>query len=215
MGKSLAESYRQAAGMAMGASTVVFFANLYGLCLCLERAGSSYLRHHDLLILSRPMSRTWFYLGKVAGVWLTASAYGLAAVTLLFIDGFRISGTPPWEVLWVGLTTSLGLACLITLSFFLRNFFPNFLVFFIWLLVLPVQYLSNFWHYYMVSHESATGLLAGFLLLPQVGGLHAFALGCLHPMWVAKGTAASLINISAWIVVSLLGGLMVFSRKRL
>ncbi len=215
MGQSLAESYRQAAGMALGATCVVFFSNLYGLCLCLERAGSSYLRHHDLMLLSRSVGRSWFFLGKVAGVWITASAYGLAATFLLFLDGLRISGIAPWSLLWVAFTTSLGLACIVSLSFCLRNFLPNFLIFFVWLLVLPVQYFSNLWHYYGVSQGSAVGPLSGFLLLPQVGGLHAFALGKLLPPWWVPGTAASLVNIALWITVSLVAGMAIFSRKRL
>ena len=110
---------------------------------------------------------------------------------------------------------SLSLACLISLYFLMRHFLNNFVIFFLWLLLLPVIYVSNLWHHYAgVLREGAPR--APFLaVLPQFGGIHAYSLGLINEIYRRDDAWQSLAGAGIWTAVALAAGLWVMTKKRL
>src|SRR5690606_30835885 len=99
--------------------------------------------------------------------------------------------------------------------FLMRNFLGNFMIFFLWMLMLPVIYTGNMWRYYAGwMHEE--GLFVTVLgLLPQFGGIHVHSLGAIIPRLLRDESWHALVNGAAWSLLGLLAGVFFFSRKRL
>ncbi len=210
MGRPVSDTSRLAVALGGGYSLLLFFATLYALCLCLERTGSHYLRSNDLLILARSVGRLPFYAAKLTGVYLNALLYGLIGFFWLWEELAHIGASESWRLLVLLFSMGLTLACLIAVYFTLRNLFGNFLIFFVWLLALPVLFLAGLWHAYLEPLQ--TGMRV-FLWLPQFGVLHAWALNAVHPTVVVP--IASVLNVIVWTAASLVSGVAVFLRKRL
>lgn len=200
---------------AFGYSGIPFLATLLTLSLCLDRTGAHYLRNNDLLALSRGVGRVSFYLAKIAGVLAPVLAYCALALGIFWLEIWRSAGVNLYRIFLLILPLSLGLLCLVSIYFLMRNFLGNFMIFFLWLLLLPVIYVSNLWHYYAgVLREGAPQ--APFLaFLPQFGGIHAHSLGMIHDFYRRDGTWHALAGTGVWTAIALIAGLWVFTRKRL
>lgn len=105
--------------------------------------------------------------------------------------------------------------CLVTLYFFMRHFLSNFLLFFLWLLLLPIIYVVNLWHYYGGALRAGTdpGSILGWL--PQFGGMHAYSLGIIDDTFLRKDAWLALVNGALWTLLALVCGVLLFNRKKL
>lgn len=214
-GHPVAEQIRQTYGVVVGLTTVNFLATLYVLCLSLERTGSSYLRHNDILILARSVGRMPFWLAKWAGIFLPGLAYLALGLVFVLEEIVRHGGIWAPGLLAAELPMGLGLMLLAALYLALRNFFGNFIIFFVWLLVLPVLYVGDLWHLYGGVLREAGPRLGLLGLLPQLGSLHGLALGWAQPNLERPEALLSLVNGGIWILAGVAFGLIAFVRKRL
>jgi hypothetical protein len=214
-GKAVGQIDRLVFVAAFGYSGIPFLATLLTLSLCLDRTGAHYLRNNDLLVLARGVGRKRFYLAKIGGVLAPVLAYSAIALGMFWIELYRNAHVNLYSVFLLILPLSLSLACLVSIYFLMRNFLGNFMIFFLWLLLLPVVYVSNLWHYYAgVLREGVPQ--APFLgFLPQFGGIHAHSLGMIHDFYRRDGTWHALVGGSVWTVLALIAGMWVFSKKRL
>jgi hypothetical protein len=211
VGKALRLNYV----VAIGYSTIVFLTTLFALCFCLDRAGNHYLRNNDLLILSRNVGRPAFYLAKIASVFMPALAYGFTAIALFWEELYRVAGVNISNVFILILPLGLGTLCLVSLYFLMRNFAGNFMIFFLWLLLLPVIYVVNLWTSYAGFLREGGGITRMINALPQFGGLHAWSLGTVSDFFMRPESWHALVNCSVWTAGSLVVGLFLFGRKRL
>jgi hypothetical protein len=201
--------------LAIGYSTIVFLTTLFTLCFCLDRTGPHYLRNNDLLILTRDVGRPAFYLAKMASVLIPSLAYGVLAICLFWGELYRIAGIDLHRVFLLILPLGLSMSCMVSLYFLMRNFLGNFMIFFLWLLLLPVIYVVNLWRYY-AAFISEGGLIPRLVgLLPQFGGIHAWSLGAVSDFYLRDESWHALANTGAWAALSLGLGLYLFSGKRL
>jgi hypothetical protein len=200
---------------ALGYSGIPFIATLLTLSLCLDRTGAHYLRNNDLLVLSRGLGRVAFYLAKMASVLLPVFVYATMSLGVFWAELYRNAGVNRYQVFALILPLALALGCLTSLYFLMRNFLGNFMIFFLWLLLLPVIYVSNLWHYYAgVLREGAPE--APFLgFLPQFGGMHAYSLGLINEIYRRDNAWHAIVGVGIWTVLGLGVGLWVFKRKRL
>ncbi|MDB5049358.1 MAG: hypothetical protein JWO30_2429 [Fibrobacteres bacterium] len=201
--------------VAIGYSTIVFLTTLFTLCFCLDRTGTHYLRNNDLLILSRAMGRPHFYLAKMASVLIPSLAYGILAVTLFWEELYRVAGVNLSHVFILIMPLGLSMLCLVSLYFLMRNFLGNFMIFFLWLLMLPVIYVVNLWRYYAGFLREGGPLAEGINMLPQFGGIHVWSLGMVSDFFMRPESWHALANGALWSVVASVTGLFVFSKKRL
>jgi hypothetical protein len=213
-GHPVAEKVRLTYAMVVGLTLVNFLSTLYVLCLCLERTGSSYLKHNDILILARALPRPAFWCAKFFGLVIPGLMYSLAGVLVLAADLLRRGAGFFPNLLLSEIPIALGLALIAGLYLALRNHFGNFLIFFLWLLALPVIYVGDLWHIYggFLRDGPRFGLLT---LLPQLGGLHSVALGWAHFTLWREGAFLILVNGSLWLIAALAMGTVIFTRKRL
>jgi len=138
--------------------------------------------------------------------------YGTLGLLFLWEELFRVGAAQSGRLLFLLLPLGLTVACIITVYFSLRNFLGNFLIFFIWLVALPVFFLTGLWHYYA---DTLNGNFRFLLLLPQLGGLHAWAMGMIHSSLERPQTSWALLNVVCWMLATLTLGSVVFMRKRL
>ncbi|HKP95699.1 MAG TPA: hypothetical protein VJ385_08075 [Fibrobacteria bacterium] len=201
--------------VAIGYSTIVFLTTLFTLCFCLDRTGPHYLRNNDLLILSRAVGRPHFYLAKMVSALIPSLAFGILAVALFWEELYRVAGVNLSRVFILILPLGLSMLCLVSLYFLMRNFLGNFMIFFLWLLLLPVIYVANLWRYYAgVLRDS--GPLADLInMLPQFGGVHAWSLGTVSDFFLRSESWHALANVALWSLVATVTGLFVFLKKRL
>lgn len=211
VGKALRLNYV----VAIGYSTIVFLTTLFALCFCLDRAGNHYLRNNDLLILSRNVGRPAFYLAKIASVFIPALAYGFIAIALFWEELYRVAGVNISNVFILIFPLGLGTLCLVSLYFLMRNFAGNFMIFFLWLLLLPVIYVVNLWSSYAGVLAEGGGFTRIINLLPRFGGIHAWSLGTVSDFFMRPESWLALANCAAWTAGSLAVGLFLFSKKRL
>jgi hypothetical protein len=214
-GHPVGEQFRQSYAVAIGLTAVFFLATLYVLCLCLERLGSSYLRHNDILVLARSVSRSSFWLGKLSGIVIPGIVYTFLGLLLVVEEIWRHGGPMAPNILTAQFPMSLGLITIAVLFLALRNAFGNFIIFFVFLLVLPILFVGDLWSIYAgVLREAKSGL--GFLsVMPQLGGLHALALGLGHPSFWRPDAVFASVNTALWSAAGLIVGLLGFRRKRL
>ena len=199
----------------IGYSIIVFLTTLFSLCFCLDRTGNHYLRNNDLLILSRNVGRPAFYLAKIASVFMPAFAYGLVAITLFWEELYRVAGVNLPSVFLLVFPLGLGILCLVSLYFLMRNVLGNFMIFFLWILLLAVIYVVNLWSYYAGFLREGGLFTKAVNLLPQFGGIHAWSLGMVREFFYRPESWHALVNCSAWTAASLVVGLVLFNRKRL
>jgi hypothetical protein len=211
VGKALRLNYV----VAIGYSTIVFLTTLFALCFCLDRAGNHYLRNNDLLILSRNVGRPAFYLAKIASVFMPALAYGFTAIALFWEELYRVAGVNLSNVFILIFPLGLGTLCLVSLYFLMRNFAGNFMIFFLWLLLLPVIYVVNLWTSFAGILREGGGITRFINTLPQFGGIHAWSLGTVSDFFMRPDSWHALVNCAVWTAVSLGAGLVLFGRKRL
>ncbi|MDQ3000149.1 MAG: hypothetical protein M3Y08_02635 [Fibrobacterota bacterium] len=211
VGKALRLNYV----VAIGYSTIVFLTTLFTLCFCLDRTGTHYLRNNDLLILSRAVSRPAFYLAKMASVLIPAVAYGFLALALFWEELYRVAGVNVSSIFTLIFPLSLSMVCLVSLYFLMRNFLGNFMIFFLWMLLLPVIYVANLWRYY-AGFLGEGGIFTNVInLMPQFGGIHAWSLGKVSDFFLREETWRALANCGLWSALAIVSGLFVFSKKRL
>lgn len=215
-GQLIGQESRLAYVLFGGHSWIVFMTTLLTLCLCLDRTGAHYLRNNDLLVLSRSVGRNSFYMAKMASVLVPSLLYGLLALGLFWEELYRNAGVNLYGVFALFLPLSLSMICLTSLYFLLRNFLGNFMIFFLWLFLLPIIYVGNMWRYF-----APTALREGVPqfpvlgLLPQFGGIHAHSLGMVHEAYRREDTWMALVNGGLWSVAAVAAGMWIFSRKRL
>jgi hypothetical protein len=214
-GQMLGQALRLNYVLAVGYSAIVFLTTLFTLCLCLDRTGNHYLRNNDLLMLSRALGRPVFYMAKMASVLIPAVAYASLAIILFWEELYRIAGVNLFRVFLLILPLSLSMACLVSLYFLMRHFLGNFMIFFLWLLFLPVIYVGNLWRYYGGVLREGASRMPVFGILPQFGGIHAFSLGLVGDVFIRDETWHALANGALWTIVAMATGLYAFSRKRL
>lgn len=199
-----------------GHSWIVFMTTLLTLCLCLDRTGAHYMRNNDLLVLSRSVGRVSFYLAKMASVLVPSLLYGFLALAFFWEELYRNTGVNLYRVFLLFLPLSLSMACLASLYFLLRNFLGNFMIFFLWLFLLPIIYVANLWRYLAPEALREGGPQFPALgLLPQFGGIHAHSLGMVHDAFSRPDTWVSLANGAVWTVLALAAGALLFRKKRL
>jgi hypothetical protein len=214
-GHPLAEQIRLVYAIVIGVTLINFLSTLYVLCLALERTGSSYLKHNDILVIARSTPRMTFWMSKLAGIWIPGMAYVFAGLTLLILEIAR-NGSGFLPKLWFAqIPLTLGLGLIATLYLALRNTFGNFFIFFLWLLIMPVLYVVNLWQIYGGVLREAGPNLGLFAYLPQIGSLHSLALGWGHESLWRPGGAVGLINVGLWLAAGLIFGASVFRNKRL
>lgn len=214
-GQPIGQEVRLPVALAIGQSLIVFLTTLVALCLCLDRTGAHFLRNNDLLVLSRPLGRPSFYLAKLVSVLAPALLYGLLAIALFWEELWRTSGINIYALFPFFLPMALGITCLAALYFLMRNFLGNFMIFFLWLLVLPVIYFANLWRYFAGSLREGAPQVPVLGLLPQFGGLHAHSLGMVNDYFAREDTWRAVANCGIWTVLALALGLWLFNRKRL
>ncbi len=214
-GELVGQALRLNYTVAIGYSTLVFLTTLFALCFCLDRTGTHYLRNNDLLILSRNVGRPAFYLAKIASVFIPALAFGMAAICLFWEEMYRVAGVNLFHVFILIIPLGLGTLCLVSLYFLLRNFLGNFMIFFLWLLLLPVIYVVNLWTYYAGVLREGGLFTKTVSLLPQFGGIHAWSLGMVSDFFQRPDSWHALANAAVWTAISLAAGVYLFSRKRL
>jgi hypothetical protein len=185
---------------------------LYALSLCLERSGFHYLRDNDVLVLARSVGRVPFYAAKVGAVFLNAGVYATVGFLWLWQELVRIGASGVAKLLALLLPLALTLACVIAVYFALRNLLRNFLIFFLWLLALPLFFFAGLWHCYA---DSLKGGLRTLLILPQFGGLHAWALGVVLPSLYRPEADWAPVNMILWSLAAFAVGLAIFLRKKL
>ncbi len=212
MGRTVGESYRLMVAMIGGYSLVAFLSSVYALCLCMDRFGSGFLRNNDLLILSRPVGRLPFLAAKITALFLNAYFYCCLGFFWLWSELLVMGVSGVYKLLFLLFPLALNLACLIAIYFALRSFLSNFLVFFLWLIALPMLFFTGLWHCYADSLNSTLGI---FLWLPQIGGLHAWALGIVHPLLQREIATKAILNMVLWLLGSLTLGIFVFNKKKL
>jgi hypothetical protein len=200
---------------AIGYSTIVFLTTLFALCFCLDRTGTHYLRNNDLLILSRNVGRPAFYLAKIASVFMPALAYAWVAICLFWEELYRVAGVNLPKIFLLIFPLGLGTLCLVSLYFLMRNFMGNFMIFFLWLLLLPVIYVVNLWTHYAGFLREGGTFTRAVSLLPQFGGLHVWSLGAVRDFFWRPEAWHSMINAAVWTAIALAGGLFLFMKKRL
>ena len=200
----------------IGHSYIALLTTLLTLCLCLDRTGTHYLRNNDLLVLARAVGRISFYVAKVGSVLAPAMAFSAAALGIFWLELWRQTGINHAAVFAHLFPLWLSLACLVCLYFLMRNYMGNFIIFFLWLLLLPFIYLGNGWRYFAPEawREGVPGFFS-LSWLPQFGGLHVHALGLVKAMDPVEPTWVALLNASAWTVAAAVAGAWLFSRKRL
>lgn len=199
-----------------GHSWIALLTTLLTLCLCLDRTGPHYLRNNDLLVLSRSVGRMSFYLAKMVSVLAPALAFSLLAFVLLWEELWRNTGINHPGIFAHFLPLALAMLCLVSLYFLMRNFMGNFIIFFLWLLLLPIIYFGNFWRYYAPEAlREGVPSFPALGILPQFGGIHAYSMGAVHPAFFREGTWVALVNCGLWAVVAAAAGLWLFNRKRL
>jgi len=198
----------------IGYSILVFLTTLFALALCLERTGNQYLNNHDLLILSRNVGRTSFYLTKLASVILPTVLYAFIALSLFWEELYRLAGVNLFLIFVLIFPLTLAMTCLTSLFFLLRNYLSSYMIFFICLIGLPIIYGTNLWHYYAGALRGSEPHFSFLEILPQFGGVHAYSLGLIGDQFFRGDTWHALVNIFVWTVVSLLLGLKIFSKKR-
>jgi hypothetical protein len=201
--------------VAIGYSTIVFLTTLFALCFCLDRAGNHYLRNNDLLVLARNVGRPAFYLAKIASVFLPALAYGAVAIALFWEELYRVAGVNLSHLFILIVPLGLGTFCLVSLYFLLRNLLGNFMIFFLWLLLLPVIYVVNLWSVYAGVLREGNGFTHAVNLLPRFGGIHAWSLGTVSDFFLRPESWHALANVAVWSAVAVAVGVWSFSRKRL
>jgi hypothetical protein len=201
--------------LAVGYSLIVFLTTLFALSLCLDRTGNHYLRNNDLLVLARAFGRPTFYLIKIGSVLLPTIIYGIFALTLFWEELYRVAGVNLFRVFLLILPLSLSMACLISLYFLMRYFLGNFLIFFVWMLLLPVIYFGNLWRYYGGALRENVPQIPILGLLPQFGGIHAYSLGMVGDVFLRTDTWLALVSGAIWTMVALVTGLLLFRRQRL
>jgi hypothetical protein len=215
-GQIIGQESRLVYVLSVGHSWIVFMTTLLTLCLCLDRTGAHYLRNNDLLVLSRSVGRLSFYLAKMASVLVPSLLFAALALGLFWEEIYRAAGVNLWRVFTLFLPLSLSMICLTSLYFLLRNFLGNFMIFFLWLFLLPIIYVGNLWRY--LAPETLREGVPQFPvlgLLPQFGGLHAHSLGMVHSAFERPDTWLSLVNCGLWAVAAALAGAWLFDRKRL
>jgi hypothetical protein len=214
-GQPVGQPFRLIYVLAVGYSTIVFLTTLFTLCLCLDRTGPHYLRNNDLLILSRAVGRPVFYLAKLGAVLIPSLAYAFLALCLFWEELYRIAGVNLYRIFLLIFPLALSMLCLISLYLLMRNFLGNFMIFFLWLLFLPVIYVGNLWRYYGGALREGAPRVPLLGMLPQFGGIHAHSLGMVHDFFRRDETWQALANGTLWAAVSLATGILLFSRKRL
>jgi hypothetical protein len=200
----------------IGHSYIALLTTLLTLCLCLDRTGPHFLRNNDLLVLARAVGRISFYFAKVASVLVPALIFAASALALFWLELWRQTGINHAAVFAHLLPLWLSLACLVCLYFLMRNYMGNFIIFFLWLLLLPFIYLGNGWRYF-APEAWREGVPAFFSLsfLPQFGGLHIHSLGQVGAMAPMEHAWVALLNCGAWTLGAALAGAWLFTRKRL
>lgn len=214
-GRLIGEEARLVPLLFIGYMLINFLATLLTLCLCLDRTGAHYLRNNDLLVLSRAMGRSSFYLAKIASVFVPAAAYSVLALGLFWEELYRNAGVNLYRIFVLILPMSLGVLCLITLYFLLRNFLSNFMIFFLLLFILPIIYCGNLWGYYSGLIGEGLPQLPALGFLPRFGGVFLHALGMIHDKFLWPETWKALVNCGMWTACSVAVGLWLFHRKRL
>lgn len=200
--------------LAVGYSLIVFLATLFTISLCLDRTGNQYLRNNDLLILARDLGRPAFYFVKIASVIFPSTIYSILALTLFWEELYRIAGVNLFQIYLLILPLSLSMLCLTCLFFLMRIFLGNFLIFFIWMLLLPVIYFGNLWQYYGGALRGITPKFPILALLPQFGGIHAYSLGLVGDTFLRTDTWLALVSGIVWTVLALLAGILSFRHQR-
>jgi hypothetical protein len=214
-GELIGKALRVNTVLVVGYSTIAFLTTLFTLSFCLDRTGSHYMRNNDLLVLSRDVGRPAFYLSKMLSVLIPSLAYGLLAIIVFWGELLRIAGIDLHQVFLLIFPLSLSMACLVSLFFLMRNFLGNFMIFYLWLLLLPVIYVVNLWRYYgnVISEAGLVSRLIG--MLPQFGGLHAWSLGLVSDTFRREHAWHALANMGLWAAAAAGLGLYLFNRKRL
>jgi hypothetical protein len=89
------------------------------------------------------------------------------------------------------------------------------MIFFLWLLFLPVIYVVNLWRYYgnVISEAGPVARLIG--MMPQFGGVHAWSLGVVSDGLRKEYAWHALANMGLWTGVAVGAGIYLFNRKRL
>ncbi len=213
-GQTVALALRLNYVLAIGYSAIVFLTTLFTLSLCLERTGAHYLRNNDLLILAREVGRSEFYLSKIFCVLAPAAVYGFAALLLFWEELYRLAGVNLSHVFLLIFPLTLSMACLIAMYFLARNFFGNFMIFFLSLLLLPVIYFGDLWHYYGGIFRAGASGMSVLDWLPQFGGIHAYSLGMVGDVFLRETAWQAVVNLVLWTLMSVSGGLILFRRKR-
>lgn len=215
-GQLLGQELRLNYVLAVGYSTITFLTTLFALSLCMERTSNHhYLRNHDLLVLSRSMPRPLFYAAKLASVLIPTLVYAVLSILLFWEELYRIAGVNLFKIFYLILPLSLSLTCLVSLYFFMRHFLGNFMIFFLWLLLLPILYVANLWQYYGGAFRAGSENHSVLEWLPQFGGIHAFSLGLVGDAFLRDETGFAVVNLGLWTSLALGCGIFTFIRKRL
>ena len=201
--------------VAIGYSTIVFLTTLFTLCFCLDRTGTHFLRNNDLLVLARAVGRPQFYLAKMASVLIPSAGYGILAVGLFWEELYRVAGVNLSQVFLLVLPLTLSMLCLVSLYFLMRNYLGNFILFFLWMLLLPIIYVVNLWGYYAGVLQEGNAFTELIDALPQFGGIHVWSLGVVSDFFLRPDSWHALVNGAVWSGIAIAAGLFVFSRKRL
>jgi hypothetical protein len=214
-GELIGKALRVNTVLVVGYSTIAFLTTLFTLSFCLDRTGPHYMRNNDLLILSRDVGRPAFFLAKMASVLIPSLAYGILAITVFWGELLRIAGIDLHQVFLLIFPLGLSMACIVGLYFLMRNFMGNFMIFFLWLLFLPVSYVVNLWRYYgnVISEAGPVSRIIG--MLPQFGGVHAWSLGLVSDSLRKEHAWHALANMGLWAAISMAAGFYLFTRKRL
>ncbi len=214
-GQEVGQQARLVYFLGVGYSVIVFLSTLYGLSVCVERTGASFLRGNDLLLMARSVSRSVFYFGKLGGAFVAAALFSVIALVMFWLALFWYSGVNLYALLLLAGPQLFGLSAVMSLFFWMRLYLGNVTVFFLWLAFLPFSYATNLWYYYGAAlREASTTGWSWIGFLPQFGGMHAFSLGVVQEFYYRTEAWLAVANLGLWTLLALVAGAMRF-RKRL
>lgn len=206
------------AGMLFTFNCILF----WGLSLCGLLAMNAIPRELDeetiVLTITKPVKRSWFLAGKFLGIFCIVFL-NLIALTVGFVLFFYLrSGTADLRIFAVLAAITPNLILVISLVFLLSLVLPRAVSA---LLTLAI-YATSLWLSILFFFEKVraywepsypTQVL--HYLLPQLGGVHLYALSIMSDFFPSSMGPWSLIDIAVYLIVIWILMVLVFQRKAL
>lgn len=206
------------AGMLFTFNCILF----WGLSLCGLLAMNAIPRELDeetiVLTITKPVKRSWFLAGKFLGIFFIVFI-NLIALTIGFLLFFYLrSGTVDPRIFAVLAAVTPNFILVISLVFLLSLVLPRAISA---LLTLAI-YAASLWLSILFFFEKVRAYWEPSLptralhyLLPQLGGVHLYALSIISDFFPSSMGLWSLLDITVYLIIIWIIMLLVFQRKAL